>query len=154
MICLENKTNATINIQIMIDLQLLSLFWAKTTISGRPEYHEKAAVVNTLNHSTFRIKEENWKFIDYNNYEKVKTLLNFKYRITITIFIRFDKFSMWFVFKHILIIFYSSHFRSLFTYGFIMAETPRPLILSVPIFLCPFYACRTSQHERTTCSLI
>ena len=42
----------------MIDLQLHSLFLAKTTISGHPEYHEKAAVVNTLNHSIFKIKEE------------------------------------------------------------------------------------------------
>ena len=62
----------------MIDLQVHSLFLVKTTISGRPEYHEKAAVVNTLSHSIFKIKEENGKFIDYNNYEKAKTLLNLK----------------------------------------------------------------------------
>ena len=52
----------------MIDLQVHSLFLAKTIISGRPEYHEKAAVVNTLNHSIFKIKEENLNIIDYNNY--------------------------------------------------------------------------------------
>ena len=48
----------------------------------------------------------------------------------------------------------SAHQRSCIIYDCVMAETPRPLILSVPIFLCPFYAWRTSQHECTTSPLI